>query len=117
MKKSITVYRGEIYYAELAPVVGSEQGGLRPVVIVQNDMGNRHSPTTIVVPLTSRLLKKPLPTHEMLNRDCGLSVESVALCEQIRTIDKSRLRDRVGRADDAVMNKINAALKISLGLN
>ena len=111
------VKRGEVYYAQLAPTVGSEQGGLRPVVIVQNDVGNKHSPTTIVVPLTSQLLKKPLPTHQMLEDNCGLSCISVALCEQIRTIDKSRLQNRIGCADDAVVARIDKALKISLGLN
>ena len=110
------VYRGQIYYANLSPVVGSEQGGVRPVLIIQNNLGNKHAPTTIVLPLTSRLGKKPLPTHIIVDTSCGLSCESVALCEQIRTIDKSRLTTKLGQVDKATMDNIDKALKISLGL-
>ena len=111
------VNRGEIYYANLSPSQGSEQGGLRPTLIIQNNVGNRHAPTTIIAPLTSRLTKRPLPTHVVLNADCGLSCESVVLCEQIRVIDKSRLSTRLGEVDSATMERVDAALKISLGLD
>ena len=110
------VLRGEIYYADLSPAYGSEQGGLRPVLIVQNNVGNRHAPTTIIAPLTSRLTKKPLPTHVEFSCE-HLSQDSVALLEQIRTIDKSRLKQRMGWASAEVMTEIDRALKISLGLN
>jgi mRNA interferase MazF len=110
------VNRGEIYYATLSPSQGSEQGGIRPVLIVQNNLGNKHAPTTIVAPLTSRLGKKPLPTHIIVGTSCGLSCESVVLCEQIRTIDKSRLTTKMGMVDKATMDNIDKALKISLGL-
>lgn len=108
------VYRGEIYYAELSPSQGSEQGGIRPVLIVQNNVGNRYSPTTIVVPLTTKLGKHKLPTHVCLQA-CGLSHESIALCEQVRTISKLRLREKVGLISD--MTEIDKALAISLGLS
>ena len=110
------VNRGDIYYANLSPSQGCEQGGCRPVVIVQNNLGNKHAPTTIVVPLTSRLTKKPLPTHIIVGTSCGLLCESVALCEQIRTVDKSRLTTKLGLVDGATMDNIDKALKISLGL-
>lgn len=110
------VNRGDVYYAKLSPSEGSEQGGSRPVIIVQNNLGNKHAPTTIVVPLTSRLTKKPLPTHIEVGTSCGLLCESVALCEQIRTIDKSRLTTKLGLVDGATMDNIDKALKISLGL-
>lgn len=110
------VNRGDVYYANLSPSEGSEQGGSRPVVIVQNNLGNKHAPTTIVVPLTSRLAKKPLPTHIEVGTSCGLLCDSVALCEQIRTIDKSRLTTKLGLVDGATMDSIDKALKISLGL-
>lgn len=118
MKKSNEpqVLRGEIYYADLSPSYGSEQGGLRPVLIVQNDVGNRHAPTTIIAPLTSRLTKKPLPTHVEFTTTY-LKDTSVALLEQIRTIDKSRLKQRMGWVSAEVMTEIDRALKISLGLN
>ena len=109
------VSRGDIYYASLSPVVGSEQGGLRPVVIVQNNVGNKHAPTTIVAPITSRLTKKPLPTHVFIE-GCGLSAESVILLEQVRVIDKQRLKEKMGSLDGSEMNMVNQALSVSLGL-
>ena len=109
------VNRGDVYYANLSPSQGSEQGGSRPVIIVQNNLGNKHAPTTIVVPLTSRLAKKPLPTHIEVGTSCGLLCESVALCEQIRTIDKKRLKEKIGELPIIEMTKVNEALLISLG--
>ena len=109
------VSRGEVWYADLSPVVGSEQGGLRPILIVQNDVGNRHAPTTIGVPITSRFTKKPLPTHIPL-ADCGLSKDSIALCEQVRTIDKMRLKNKIGQVDEETITALNKALAISLAL-
>ena len=117
MKKNLpTVYRGELYYADLSPVVGSEQGGLRPVVIIQNDTGNRHAPTTIVAPITSRLTKTPLPTH-IAFCGCGLSKDSVMLMEQIRTIDKSRLKQKMGSLPPEKIEALDMAIKVSLGLS
>ena len=114
----MTVRRGEIYYADLSPVVGSEQGGVRPVLIVQNDIGNSHSPTVIAAAITSRQDKSKLPTHIGINAaDCGLSKDSVVLLEQIRTIDKKRLKERRGELDPPSMSRINNALSISFGLN
>ena len=111
------VYRGEIYYADLSPVVGSEQGGVRPVLIVQNDVGNRHSPTVIAAAITSRQEKTRLPTHiEIDSQSCGLAKDRVVLLEQIRTIDKKRLKERMGTLDSTAMDKINNALSISFGL-
>ncbi len=111
------VKRGEIYYADLSPVVGSEQGGMRPVLIVQNDTGNRHSPTVIAAAITSQMGKAKLPTHiELTARNCGLSRDSLILLEQIRTIDKSRLRERMGRLDDVTMKAVDNAINVSLGL-
>lgn len=111
------VKRGEIYYADLSPVVGSEQGGVRPVLIVQNDTGNRHSPTVIAAAITSQLGKAKLPTHITLSRqNTGLNRDSVILLEQIRTLDKSRLRERMGRLDERTMNAVDAALSVSFGL-
>ena len=107
------IKRGDIYKADLSPVVGSEQGGIRPVVIVQNDMGNRYSPTIIVVPITTRLNKKNLPTHTKLNNS-SLLKESIALMEQIRTIDKSRLIEFIGVLNESEMNRITEALRISI---
>ena len=109
------VLRGEIYYADLSPSYGSEQGGLRPVLIIQNNLGNKHAPTTIIAPLTSRLTKTSLPTHVEFSCDC-LKNASVALLEQVRTIDKSRLKQRMGIVSCEVMEKINVAIIISLGL-
>lgn len=113
----LSIKRGEIYYADLSPVVGSEQGGVRPVLIVQNDVGNKHSPTVIAAAITSQKEKAKLPTHISLNAQrCGLSKDSVVLLEQIRTIDKRRLKERMGEIDSGSMNKINTALSISFGL-
>ena len=112
------VYRGEIYYADLSPAFGSEQGGLRPVLIIQNDVGNRHAPTTIAAPITSRLTKKPLPTHVLLEvGTCGLQYESVVLMEQIRTLDKRRLKTRLGKIPTEKWPEINKAIKTSLELD
>ena len=112
------VKRGDIYYADLSPVVGSEQGGMRPVLIVQNDTGNRHSPTVIAAAITSRLDKAKLPTHITLaSHSAGLNRESIILLEQIRTLDKSRLRERMGRLDEETMSAVDAALAVSFGLN
>ncbi len=111
------VKRGDIYYADLSPVVGSEQGGMRPVLIVQNDTGNKHSPTVIAAAITSQVGKARLPTHiELAAQGYGLSRDSVILLEQIRTIDKSRLRERMGKLDDATMNKVDSAIAVSFGL-
>lgn len=111
------VHRGEIYYANLSPVVGSEQGGMRPVLIVQNDVGNKHSPTTIVVPITSCLIKNKLPTHVSLGSgEGGLQSDSVVLCEQVRVIDKTRLIDNIGILTKNRMTEIDNALRISVGL-
>lgn len=114
----MTIKRGEIYYADLSPVVGSEQGGIRPVLIVQNDVGNRHSPTVIAAAITSQKEKSRLPTHIDLNASgCGLAKDSVVLLEQIRTIDKKRLKERMGELDTPAMSKVNTALSISFGLD
>ena len=112
------VRRGEIYYAERSPVVGSEQGGVRPVLIVQNDVGNKHSPTVIAAAITSQREKAKLPTHiELRAASCGLSRDSVVLLEQIRTIDKRRLKERMGELDAPAMSQVNNALEISFGLS
>ena len=110
------IKRGEIYYANLCPVMGSEQGGIRPVVILQNDKGNLHSTTTIVAPITGELDKPYLPTHVIFKSDC-MKKESMVLLEQIRTIDKSRLGRFVGEMDDRQMKRIDKAILISLGLD
>lgn len=113
----MTVKRGDIYYADLSPVVGSEQGGIRPVVIIQNDVGNKYSPTVIVAAITSQINKAKMPTHiEISSEDYGLTKDSVILLEQIRTIDKKRLKEKTGHVDDALLGEIAHALKISLGL-
>ena len=113
----MTIKRGEIYYADLSPVVGSEQGGVRPVLIVQNDMGNKFSPTVIAAAITSQKYKTSLPTHIKVNADdCGLAKDSIVLLEQVRTIDKRRLKERMGSLDNVDMNKINQALSVSFGL-
>ena len=113
----MSVKRGEIYYADLSPVVGSEQGGVRPVLIVQNDVGNRHSPTVIAAAITSRLDKAKLPTHISLDASsCGLQRDSIVLLEQIRTIDKKRLKDKMGSLDLNAMHQVDNALSISFGL-
>ena len=111
------VKRGDIYYADLSPVVGSEQGGMRPVLIVQNDTGNRHSPTVIAAAITSQRGKARLPTHiQLQGQSVGLSRDSVILLEQIRTIDKSRLRERMGRLDENTMSAVDSAIAVSFGL-
>lgn len=111
------VRRGDIYYADLSPVVGSEQGGVRPVLIVQNDVGNKHSPTVIAAAITSKMGKTKLPTHIDIYADrVGLQKDSVVLLEQVRTIDKQRLGEKMGHLDDDTMNAVNAAIGISLGL-
>ncbi len=113
-----SVKRGDIYYADLSPVVGSEQGGMRPVLIVQNDTGNKHSPTVIAAAITSQIGKARLPTHiELEARSFGLTKDSVVLLEQIRTIDKRRLRERMGRVDEELMNKVDDAIAVSFGLH
>jgi len=114
---TMIVRRGEIYYADLSPVVGSEQGGVRPVLIVQNDIGNKYSPTVIVAAITSQINKAKLPTHvELSASEYGLPKDSVILLEQIRTIDKKRLREKICTLSSEVMEKVNEALQISLGL-
>ena len=111
------VRRGEIYYADLSPVVGSEQGGMRPVLIIQNDVGNRYSPTVIAAAITSQQNKARLPTHiEIEARTYGLSKNSVVLLEQVRTLDKRRLRERMGCLDEKAMQRVDGAIAISLGL-
>ncbi|MDE7230572.1 MAG: type II toxin-antitoxin system PemK/MazF family toxin [Oscillospiraceae bacterium] len=111
------VKRGEIYYADLSPVVGSEQGGIRPVLIVQNDVGNKHSPTVIAAAITSKKEKSQLPTHiSVTAQSCGLSKDSVVLLEQVRTLDKRRLKERMGELDSSSMAQVNDALQVSLGL-
>ncbi len=114
----MSIKRGDMYYADLSPVVGSEQGGVRPVLIVQNNVGNKYSPTVIAVAITSQLNKNKLPTHIELNsQDYGLAKDSVILAEQIRTIDKKRLKDRIGHIDTELMDKVNNALGVSFGFN
>ena len=110
--------RGDMFYADLSPVVGSEQGGIRPVLIIQNDLGNKYSPTVIAAAITSQTGKTKLPTHiEINSEECGLKSDSVVLTEQIRTIDKSRLKERIGHIDDEkIINRINNALGVSFGL-
>ena len=110
-----TILRGDIYYADLNPTVGSEQGGVRPLVILQNNVGNRYSPTVIAAAITAKP-KKPLPTHASIGHACGRLKESFVLLEKIRTIDRSRLREYVGRLDEQEMHKIDEALAISVGL-
>ncbi len=110
--------RGDIFYADLRPVIGSEQGGIRPVLIIQNDVGNRHSPTVICAAITSKMNKAKLPTHIELNASkYDMDKDSVILLEQLRTIDKKRLKDRICHLDGEIMQKVNRALEISLELN
>ncbi len=112
------VKRGDIYYADLSPVVGSEQGGTRPVLIIQNDTGNRYSPTVIAAAITSQTGKARLPTHiSLTGSNYGLSKDSIVLLEQIRTIDKRRLREHMGRLDEALMNRVDDAIAVSFGLH
>lgn len=115
-KSAKQVRKGEIYYAELSGTVGSEQGGVRPVLIIQNDVGNRNSPTTIIAPLTTKLGKAVLPTHIAVDKACGLSEKSIVLLEQIRTIDKCRLRDYVGTVESETMNEVDASIEVSFGI-
>ena len=111
------IQRGDIYYADLSPVVGSEQGGVRPVLVIQNDVGNKYSPTIIVAAVTSQTNKSRLPTHlNICACDKGLNKDSVVLLEQLRTIDKKRLKEHICKVDDSFMDNIDRALRISLGL-
>jgi mRNA interferase MazF len=113
----MSVKRGDIYYADLSPVVGSEQGGTRPVLIIQNDVGNKFSPTVIAAAITSKTDKSKLPTHiDVFAEKYGLARDSVILLEQIRTIDKKRLKEKMGHLDDDLMNRVNNALTVSFGL-
>lgn len=114
----MNIKRGDIYYADLTSVVGNEQGGTRPVLIIQNDMGNRHSPTVIAAAITSKQGKKPLPTHiRMEESPCGLGRESTVLLEQVRTIDRARLKEYIGRAGRATMQDVDHAIAVSFGLD
>ena len=116
-KRKMTIRRGDIFYADLSPVIGSEQGGLRPVLIVQNDVGNRYSPTVIAAAITSRMGKTKLPTHiDVSAPEVGLAKDSVILLEQIRTLDKQRLKEKMGHLDDATMRVVNNAIQVSFGL-
>ena len=114
---SMTVKRGDIYYADLSPVVGSEQGGIRPVLIIQNDVGNKFSPTVIAAAITSQKFKTNLPTHIKVNADgCGLARDSTVLLEQVRTLDKRRLKEKLGTLDITNMNRVDRAISVSLGI-
>ena len=113
----MNIKRGDIYYADLSPVIGSEQGGLRPVLIVQNDVGNKYSPTVIAAAITSKISKAKLPTHiDVPGDDTGLSKDSIILLEQIRTIDKKRLKEKMGHLDELTMTSVNNAIQVSFGL-
>ncbi len=113
----MNVRRGEIYYADLSPVVGSEQGGTRPVLIVQNDVGNKFSPTVIAAAITSQKYKTSMPTHIRVNADgCGLAKDSIVLLEQVRTLDKKRLKEKMGYLNDTDMTRVDRALSVSLGI-
>ena len=113
----MVIQRGDVYYADLRPVVGSEQGGVRPVLIIQNNVGNRHSPTVICAAITSRMNKAKLPTHvELPTRECEMIKDSVILLEQLRTIDKQRLKERICHIDDELQRKVDRALMVSLEL-
>ena len=113
----MNVRRGDIYYADLSPVVGSEQGGLRPVLIIQNDVGNRYSPTVIAAAITSKMGKSRLPTHIDIHADkVGLAKDSVVLLEQVRTLDKRRLKERMGHLDEQTMQTVNSAIAVSFGI-
>jgi len=113
----MNIKRGDIYYADLSPVIGSEQGGIRPVLIIQNDIGNRYSPTVIAAAITSQRDKTKLPTHISVEAsDCGLAKDSIVLLEQVRTIDKQRLKERMGSLDIASMGMVDKALSVSFGL-
>ena len=113
----MNIKRGDIYYADLSPVVGSEQGGIRPVLIVQNDIGNRYSPTVIAAAITSRMGKTKLPTHiDIYADEVGLAKDSVILLEQVRTLDKRRLREKMGHLEEGTMQRVNTAISVSFGL-
>ena len=114
----MVIKRGDMFYADLSPVVGSEQGGIRPVLIIQNDVGNKHSPTVIAAAITSQTTKNKLPTHiEIRLEVCVLNADSIVLTEQIRTIDKSRLKEKIGHInDERIINELNSALGVSFGL-
>lgn len=113
----MNIKRGDIYYADLSPVVGSEQGGLRPVLIVQNDVGNKYSPTVIAAAITSKMGKSKLPTHiDISSTEAGLAKDSVILLEQIRTLDKKRLKEKMGHLDEVTMTSVNSAIQVSFGL-
>mgnify|MGYP002513839242 CR=1 FL=1 len=112
----LTIKRGDIYYADLSPVVGSEQGGIRPVLVVQNDVGNKYSPTIIAAAVTSKINKAKLPTHIELPSAYGLAKDSVILLEQIRTLDKRRLKEKMGHLPDGIMERVNDAITVSFGL-
>ena len=113
----MVIRRGDIFYADLRPVIGSEQGGIRPVLIIQNDIGNRHSPTVICAAITSQMNKAKLPTHvELDSRYCDIAKDSVILLEQVRTIDKQRLKEKVCHLDSKIIQRVNEALRISLEL-
>lgn len=117
-RTQMNIKRGDIYYADLSPVIGSEQGGLRPVLIVQNDIGNRYSPTVIAAAITSKMSKAKLPTHIDIHAErVGLSKDSVILLEQIRTLDKRRLKEKIGHLDDFSMGQVNHAISVSFGLS
>ncbi len=114
---TMVVKRGDIFYADLSPVIGSEQGGIRPVIIIQNDIGNKYSPTVIVAAITSQINKAKLPTHvEISSEEYGLNRDSVVLLEQIRTLDKKRLKEKIGHMTEVDMKKVNNALLISLSI-
>ena len=115
--RRLIIRRGDIYYADLRPVVGSEQGGVRPVLIIQNDIGNKHSPTVICAAITSKMNKAKLPTHvEISAKQCDMVKDSVILLEQLRTIDKQRLREKICHIDGELQEKVDYALKVSLDL-
>lgn len=115
---TMLVKRGDIFYADLSPVIGSEQGGIRPVIIIQNDIGNKYSPTVIVAAITSQINKAKLPTHvEISSEEYGLNKDSVVLLEQVRTLDKKRFKEKIGHMTDSDMEKVDRALRISIGLN
>lgn len=115
---SVIIRRGDIFYADLRPVVGSEQGGIRPVLIIQNDIGNKHSPTVICAAITSKMNKAKLPTHvEIDSKSCDIVKDSVILLEQLRTIDKKRLREKVCHLENEILYQVNQALRVSLELD
>ena len=117
LEGKLNIKRGDIYYADLSPVIGSEQGGLRPVLIVQNDVGNKYSPTVIAAAITSKIGKTKLPTHiDIPSMEAGLAKDSVILLEQVRTIDKKRLKEKMGHLDERTMNNVNSAIQVSFGL-